>query len=57
MSEPARDLDEAIDGVLEKRKTACDLRSMAIRQPHFGNQSGTRVCRTNGDIALRDALC
>ena len=57
MSEPARDLDEAIDGVLrEAENCVATLRSMAIASRILEISQELVFAEQTGDIALRDAL-
>jgi DNA primase len=57
MSEPARDLDEAIDGVLrEAENCVATLRSMAIERRILEISQELVFAEQSGDFALRDAL-
>jgi DNA primase len=57
MSEPARDLDEAIDGVLrEAENCVATLRSMAIERRILEISQELVFAEQAGDYALRDAL-
>lgn len=57
LSEPARDLDEAMDGVLrEAENCVATLRSMAISSRILEISQELVFAEQNGDIALRDAL-
>jgi len=57
MSEPARDLDEAIDGVLrEAENCVATLRSMAIASRILEISQELLFAEQAGDIALRDSL-
>jgi DNA primase len=57
MSEPARDLDEAMDGVLrEAENCVATLRSMAIASRILEISQELVFAEQTGDIALRDAL-
>ncbi len=57
MSEPAREIDEAIDGVLrEAENCVATLRSMAIARRILEISQELMFAEQSGDFALRDAL-